>query len=280
MSTRCVAVVLDTPDDRARHVTAYASLRACQPAPGHTALTNDLRALRMRLAGCLLSCRVPVATPIGPTSLLAAQWRITHSCASRYVRTSKEVSTTGDRKRAGPIACRLIGGRPRRRRSSGEGSARAGRNRSLERSSPPAATRSWEAASGASRIVRPGLRSRFPALKRDLGSGFGCNVCGRPTSDVGLELRTNVWLQLSASVPTLRPGLSRSGRPRASPSHRDCPRSGSWTVLCSATCRQRNAAQCGRSDEHLGTAGAPGRARVVVGLFCEGTLPSGSAAGP
>jgi hypothetical protein len=41
------------------------------------------------------------------TVLLSAQWRITHSCASRYVRTSKEVSTTGDRKRADPIACRL-----------------------------------------------------------------------------------------------------------------------------------------------------------------------------
>jgi hypothetical protein len=41
------------------------------------------------------------------TVLLPAQWRITHSCASRYVRTSKEVSTTGYRKRADPIACRL-----------------------------------------------------------------------------------------------------------------------------------------------------------------------------
>jgi len=77
--------------------------------------------------------------------------------------------------------------------------------------SPPAATRSWEAASA-----------------------------------VGLELRTNVWLQSVANVLTLRPGLSRSGRPRASPSHRDFPRSGSWTILCSATCLQRNAAQCGR----------------------------------
>jgi hypothetical protein len=36
-----------------------------------------------------------------------AQWRITDLCASKYVRTSKEVSTTGDRKRADPIACRL-----------------------------------------------------------------------------------------------------------------------------------------------------------------------------
>lgn len=52
--------------------------------------------------------------------------------------------------------------------------------------------------------------------------------------------------QSVASVLTLRPGLSRSGRPRASPSHRDFPRSGSWTVLCSAPCLQREAAQCGR----------------------------------
>lgn len=59
-----------------------------------------------------------------------------------------------------------------------------GGNRSLERASPPAAPGSWEAA-----------------------------------SDVGLKLRTNGWLQSVASVPTLRPGLSCSGRPRASPSH-------------------------------------------------------------
>lgn len=145
------------------------------------------------------------------TVLLSAQWE-DYPLVREQVRSNvEEVSTTGDRKRADPIACRLDRGRTEASPKQWRGSARAGRNRSLERASPPAATRSWEAA-----------------------------------SDVGLELRTNVWLQPVASVPSLRPGLSRSGRPRASPSHRDFPRSGSWTVLCSATCRQRNAAQCGR----------------------------------
>jgi hypothetical protein len=37
--------------------------------------------------------------------LLSTQWRITHSRAGRYVRTPTKVSTTGDPKRADPIAC-------------------------------------------------------------------------------------------------------------------------------------------------------------------------------
>jgi hypothetical protein len=57
-----------------------------------------------------------------------------------------------------------------------------GGNRSLERASPPAATGSWETA-----------------------------------SDVGLGLRTNVWLQSVASVPTLRPGLSALDDPGRRP---------------------------------------------------------------
>ena len=52
----------------------------------------------------------------------------------------------------------------------------------------------------------------------------------------------------------------------------DCPAFGD---LSPAQCRSVR-----QIDNISGTAGAPGRARVVVGLFCEGTLPSGSAAGP
>ena len=117
-------------------------------------------------------------------------------CDSAGIRTLACREPRDDRDRGKVIApvtaTRVITPSP----STGEGSARAGRNRSLERASPAAATGSWEAA-----------------------------------SDVGLELRPNVWLQSVASVPTLRRELSRSGRPRASPSHRDFPRSGSWTVL-------------------------------------------------
>ena len=110
---------------------------------------------------------------------------------------------------------------------------------------PPAATRSWEAA-----------------------------------SDVGLELRTNVWLQSVASVPTPRartlPLWTTQGvaQPPGFPQVRfvDCPVFGD---LSPAQCRSVR-----QIDNILGSAGAPGRARVVVGLFCEGTLPSGSAAGP
>lgn len=52
----------------------------------------------------------------------------------------------------------------------------------------------------------------------------------------------------------------------------DCPVFGD---LSPAQCRSVR-----QIDNNSWTTGAPGRARVVVGLFCEGTLPSGSAADP
>ena len=124
-----------------------------------------------------------------------------------------------------------------------KGLSELGGNRSLERASAPAATGSWEA-----------------------------------TSDVGLKLRTN----LLASVRSKRadaparalPLWTTSGvaQPPGFPpvSFVDCPAFGD---LSPAQCRSVR-----QIDHNSETAGAPGRARVVVGLLCERTLPSGSAA--
>ena len=53
---------------------------------------------------------------------------------------------------------------------------------------------------------------------------------------------------------------------------------GLWTVLCFGDLSPAQCRSVRQIDNISGTAGSPGRARVVAGFLCEGTLPGGSAA--
>ena len=128
--------------------------------------------------------------------LLSAQWRITHSCASRYVRRSKEISTAPRSQASWSARLPVDRGRPRRRRSSGNGLPELG---------------------GTDR-----LRGASPRRSAKLGA---CWRCRSRAADERLA-------SARGGVPTLRPGLSRSGRPGRRPATGIAPRSGVRELSC------------------------------------------------